>query len=93
MSGAAVRPDIEREFREAKRVARAHLRNCGILPPEGKNKQEYEKEKRWCDERNMRAEILGGSSPYGLPADPDALKAVVKRGKLTPYWGSIFKAD
>ena len=75
MSGAAVRPDIEREFKKAKRVARAYLRECGVLPPEGKNKQEHEKEKRWCDERNMRAAILGGSSPYGLPVDPDAYNA------------------
>ena len=75
MSGAAVRPDIEREFREAKRVAREYLRSAGVLPPEGKSKHEYEKEKRWRDERNMRAAILGGSSPYGLPIDPDAYNA------------------
>ena len=75
MSGANVRPDIEREFTEAKRVARAYLRSAGVLPPEGKSKQEHEKEQRWRDERNMRDTILRGSSPYGLPADPDAFKA------------------
>lgn len=75
MSGADVRSDIEREFREAKRVARAYLRSAGVLPPEGKSKQEHEKEQRWRDERNMRAAILRGSSPYGLPIDPDAYKA------------------
>ncbi len=75
MSGADVRSDIEREFREAKRVAHSYLRSAGVLPPEGKSKHEHEKEKRWRDERNMRAEILGGSSPFGLPIDPDAYNA------------------
>ena len=75
MSGADVRPDIEREFREAKRVARAYLRSGGLLPPEGKSKQEHDKEQRWREERNMRDTILRGSSLYGLPNDPDAYAA------------------
>ncbi|MDE0392205.1 MAG: hypothetical protein OXI57_09070 [Rhodospirillales bacterium] len=75
MSRPDVQSDIEREFREAKRVAHSYLRSAGVLPPEGKSKQEHEKEKRWSDERNMRAAILRGSSPYGLPIDPDAYNA------------------
>ena len=74
MSGVDVR-DIEREFKEAKRVARAYLSGCGVLPPEGKSKKEHDKEQRWHDQRNMRDAILRGSSPYGLPTDPDAFKA------------------
>lgn len=58
MSRPDVQSDIEREFREAKRVAHSYLRSAGVLPPEGKSKQEHEKEKRWSDERNMRAAIL-----------------------------------
>ena len=75
MSGADVRSDIEREFKEAKRVAHSYLRSAGVLPPEGKSKHEHDEEHRWRDVRNMRAAILGGSSPYGLPIDPDACNA------------------
>ena len=75
MSGADVRSDIEREFKEAKRVARAYLRSARLLPPEGKSKQEYETEERWREERNMRDTILRGSSPHGWPNDPDAYAA------------------
>ena len=63
VSGADVRSDIEREFKEAKRVARAYLRSAGLLPPEGKSKQEHDKEQRWRVERNMRDAILRGSVP------------------------------
>lgn len=75
MSGVAHRSDIEREFREAKRVAYAYLRSAGVLPPEGKSQQVHEKEKRWRDQRSMRAAILRESSPSGLPIDPDAYRA------------------
>ena len=75
MSGAAVRSDIEREFKEAKRVARAYLQSAGVLPPEGKSKHEYETEERWRDERSMRDTILRGSAPHGSPNDPDAYDA------------------
>ena len=75
MSGADVRSDIEREFKEAKRVARAYLRSAGLLPPEEKSKQEYETEQRWREERNMRDTILRGSSLQGEPNDPDARDA------------------
>ena len=75
MSGAGVRSDIESEFREAKRVARAYLRSAGVLPPEGKSKQEHEMEQRWQDERNMRSVILRGQSLYGWPNNPDAYEA------------------
>ena len=75
MSGAHVRSDIEREFREAKRVARSYLRSAGVLPPEGKSKQEHDKEQRWRDERNMRDTILRGQSLHGWPNDPDAYNA------------------
>ena len=74
MSGADVRSDIEREFKEAKRVARAYLRSAGLLPPEGKSKQEHDKEQRWRVERNMRDAILR-RSPGGAPIDPDAFNA------------------
>ena len=63
MSGADVRSDIEREFKEAKRVARAYLRSSRLLPPEEMSKQEYETEQRWREERNMRETILRGSVP------------------------------
>ena len=75
MSGAHARSDIEREFREAKRVARAYLRPAGVLPPEGKSQQEHETEQRWREERNMRDTILRGSSLHGWPNDPDAYAA------------------
>ena len=75
MSGADVPSDIEREFKEAKRVARAYLRSAGLLPPEGTSQQEHETEQRWREERNMRDTILRGSSLYGLPNDPDAYNA------------------
>ena len=74
MSEADVRSDIEREFKEAKRVARAYLRSVGLLPPEGKSKQEHEKEQRWSQERTMRDTILRRSLG-SVPGDPDARDA------------------
>lgn len=75
MSGADERSDIEREFKEAKKTARAYLWSVGVLPPEGMNKQEHEKEQRWCEERKIRDTILRGWSRNGVPRDPDAYDA------------------
>ena len=86
MSGVHVRSVVEREFREAKRVAHSYLRSAGVLPPEGKSKQEYEKEQRWLEERTMRDTILRGGSRGSVPSDPDA-RAAAELGRRYLHGG------
>ena len=82
MSDADARSDIEREFEEAKKTARAYLRAVGVNCP-GWDLEERDTEQSRARKRKMRDTILRGwAADAVVPNDPSARDATKGRQYL-----------